>query len=100
MNQGLIPVISDPTSIDIGDFGVRINPCTIEEIERTVNMLSTYSPALCKQRSLATRAAAVRNFSQDEFSRRFEAAVLGMARDHQRRKAVACNNNVWQNRSV
>jgi glycosyltransferase involved in cell wall biosynthesis len=72
LNYGLIPLISDATSIDVGDFGVRINPCNIQEIVRTISRVSTFSPERCQRMSDKARATALQDYSEEKFHRDFK----------------------------
>ena len=75
MNQGLIPVVSRACGIDVGDYGVILEPCTIEEVARVVPTLSSYSAARCREMSLRARKAAVMDFSESAFRRNMMDAV-------------------------
>ena len=75
MNQGLIPVVSQACGLDIGDYGVMTDPCTIDEIARVVLMLSTYSTTQCREMSSRARHVAVTDFSEAAFHRNMKNAI-------------------------
>lgn len=75
MNQGLIPIVSPACGLDVGDYGVILNPCTIEEIAKVVPMLSSYSAARCREMSLMVRKAAITDFSESAFLHGMKAAI-------------------------
>ena len=75
MNQGLIPVVSPACGLEVGNYGVMLDLCAIEEIRKVVQELSTYSADRCCEISLRARKAAVTNFSESEFSRSMKEAI-------------------------
>jgi len=75
MNQGLIPVVSRACGLDVGDYGVILNQCTIEEIAKVVPMLSSYSAAKCNEMAARARQAAVTDFSESAFHQNMRDAI-------------------------
>ena len=75
MNHGLIPVVSQACGLDVDDYGVLLDPCTIEEITRVVLRLSSLSPAQCKTMSVKARRAAVSDFSEHAFTKNIKNAI-------------------------
>lgn len=75
MNQGLIPVVSQACGLDIGDYGVMLNPCTIERITEVVQSLSQRSPAWCEEMSRRTRKVVVTEFSETAFWQNIRDAI-------------------------
>jgi len=78
MNQGLIPVVSHATGLDVDGYGVILDACTIEEIARVVPMLSSHSAAWCKETSLKARRAATCDFSECVFANSMKKALQRM----------------------
>jgi glycosyltransferase involved in cell wall biosynthesis len=75
INQGLIPLISKECGLDVEDFGSIIEPCTIEDIQHQIRRFSSYPAEQCRALSLSARQRALMEFSEDIFSRNFEAAL-------------------------
>ena len=75
MNQGLISMVSQACGLDIGDYGVMLNPCTVEDIAEIVQGLSQRSPEWCEERSRRTRKAAVTEFSETAFLQNMNDAI-------------------------
>ncbi len=75
MNQGLIPLVSQACGLDIGDYGVMLNPCTIKRIGEVVQGLAQRSPGWCQERSRRTRKAAVTEFSETAFLQNMNDAI-------------------------
>jgi glycosyltransferase involved in cell wall biosynthesis len=67
MNQGLIPIVSRETRIDVTGFGLFLNECTVEEINKVVEEVSNKPLNWIKEKSLLTRKAAVTDFSEENF---------------------------------
>ena len=78
MNQGLIPVVSRACGLDVEDYGVVLDPCTIEEISTVVSMLSSYSAAQCREMSVRARKAAASDFSESKFANNMTKAIQYM----------------------
>jgi len=68
MNQGLIPLVSRACGVDVDNYGVIVDPCTIEEISTVVSMLASYSAAQCREMSVRARKAAASDFSESAFA--------------------------------
>lgn len=75
MNQGLIPVISRECTLNVDGFGSYLEPCTIEEIIKTVTVVSKYSSNRCREMSLKAHHEAVTNCSEAAFSRNMHQAL-------------------------
>lgn len=67
MNQGLIPIVSRETRIDVTDYGIFLNECTVEEISEIVDDLSNKPISWIKEKSELTRKAALIDFSEKKF---------------------------------
>lgn len=63
MFQGLIPLVSVGSHIDIADVGTVIEPFGVEEVQRTVREVSGNDAVWAKERSIA-----VQNYAKDVFS--------------------------------
>jgi hypothetical protein len=75
MNQGLIPVVSSACGIDIGDYGVLLEPCSIEEIQKDVSEVASYSIERHRKMSQSARQTAVTEHSEAAFAHKFASAV-------------------------
>jgi len=75
MHQGLVPVVSRESNIDVDGFGLQLWECSIREIVDTVEGLSKQPPEWCEKMSERTRDAAKRTFSVEAFLERFTMAV-------------------------
>ncbi|MDO9464750.1 MAG: glycosyltransferase [bacterium] len=67
MLQGLIPMVSRDTNMDVNDFGIMLNTCCIKEIVETVQDLSQRSPKWCKETSQRTHKIAITDYSEETF---------------------------------
>ncbi|RJR27571.1 glycosyltransferase family 1 protein [candidate division WWE3 bacterium] len=75
MHQGLIPVVSNATSIDTNDYGITLNTCSIDEIVKVVQDVSQRPPKWHEEMSYRTRKAAVTEFSEAAFLRNMKDAI-------------------------
>ena len=80
MHHGLIPVVSRESTVETGDYGVTLKNCSIEEIAQTVEELSQKPAEWCAEKSRATRAAAVQNFSEAAFLKNIRGAFESVLR--------------------
>ena len=69
MNQGLIPIVSRESNIDVTDFGIFLNECTTEEIINVVEEVSNKPLYWIKEKSLLTKNAIPDNYSEESFLR-------------------------------
>lgn len=76
MNQGLIPIVSRETRIDVSDFGVFLNDCTVEEIVKIINDVSNKPLSWLKEKSKLTRMAAITEYSEEKFLKNMKASIL------------------------
>lgn len=76
MNQGLIPIVSRETRIDVTDFGVFLNECTVEEIVKIVDEVSNKPLNWIKEKSVLTRKVAVTDYSEEAFIKNMKNNIL------------------------
>jgi len=81
MNQGLIPVVTPSCGLDTNDYGIRLEPCTVENIRSVVQELSASSPERCREMSLKARQVAVTVYSEEAFSSSMRAAIFSIVAD-------------------
>ena len=48
MAQGLVPIISQESGVDTEDFGMTLEPCTVESIQAAVTSFAGLSPETCR----------------------------------------------------
>jgi glycosyltransferase involved in cell wall biosynthesis len=75
MAYGLIPVVSLHSSIEVGDFGVLIEPCTIDHITELVTSLSEWEPEQCQPLSVRARQVVAEEYSEERFTERVTDAL-------------------------
>jgi len=69
MNQGLIPIVSRACVLDVGDFGLLLETCSIREIQETVRMVIQQPVGWHRERSEKARADACERHSPASFER-------------------------------
>lgn len=75
MNQGLIPLVSRHTGLDVQGLGAMIEPVTVESIRSVVQIVSAYSTDRCLALSTQARQAALTVYSQQAFLLDFQKAL-------------------------
>jgi glycosyltransferase involved in cell wall biosynthesis len=80
MNQGLIPVISHPAGIDVSNFGIWIDPCTIDRIRELVQEIASWPVERYKTMSLNAREVVRSAYSEESFSLELEKAIKTLIR--------------------
>jgi hypothetical protein len=65
MQTGLIPVVSRESGVDVQDFGLVLDPCSIDGIERAVRHLASMPARELEERSRKTWHVARENHSQE-----------------------------------
>ena len=75
MNQGLIPIVSRGANVDVGDFGIMLQTDSIDEIVRVVHQVMAQSPQWHRERSMRTKQAVLRDFSEQAFCTNLRTAI-------------------------
>ena len=71
MHAGLIPLVSRECGIDTDDFGLTLDSCEINEIRRRIAWTAGQSASWHERQSHEVRDAALRDYSQESFTRRW-----------------------------
>jgi glycosyltransferase involved in cell wall biosynthesis len=71
MHAGLVPIVSRECGIDLEDFGIELESCSIEDIRKAVRTASTMSVAELDKTSRQARQTAREKYSEQSFSIRF-----------------------------
>jgi hypothetical protein len=75
MSHGMIPILSREANIDTGEFGITINPCTIEEIHRTVNWVSQQPEEWHRTMSERVLDTVSRDYNEQQFLESMKDAI-------------------------
>lgn len=75
MHRGLVPIVSEESHIDTGDFGVTLSQSTVDEITSVVKEAAARPTDWCAQMAQRTCEAARRDHSVDGFRRQFMSAI-------------------------
>jgi glycosyltransferase involved in cell wall biosynthesis len=68
LQAGLIPIISYESGVDIGDFGLILHECSIEEIRSAVQMISSRPANTLEQMARKTWEFARQNNSREKYA--------------------------------
>jgi hypothetical protein len=78
MNQGLIPAVSRQAGVDVGDFGVWIDPPGVEMVRQVARTLAGLPAAHCREMSFKARQAAQEEYAEPRFAANFRAALCSL----------------------
>lgn len=87
MNQGLIPIVSRPCGLDVEDYGMILNTCTIEEIKQVVLKCVALSVSQCKVMFDKTREVIKNDFSENGFRNNMKNALLQLTTSQKSRRS-------------
>jgi glycosyltransferase involved in cell wall biosynthesis len=71
MHAGLIPIVSYESGIEVNDFGIIINDCSVESIKRSVQMVSSLPADILEIKSRQAWNYAVKNHNRERFAHEF-----------------------------
>lgn len=71
MHAGLIPIISYESGVDVGDFGILLKGCSVEEIQEKITKLSELSIDELKNKSYKAWEYARSNHTREKFSNEY-----------------------------
>lgn len=93
MNQGLIPIVSRASVLDVKDFGLVLEECSIREIRDTVKMIVEQSASWHRERAVRALAEARTAHSPETFDRtlrsHLESIVAGIPRHREGKRTEA-----------
>jgi glycosyltransferase involved in cell wall biosynthesis len=75
MAHGLLPVVTAACGIDVEDYGVLMEPCTIDRISEMVELLAGSDPERCRALSHQVRRAVAEKYSEAAFTRNLTGAI-------------------------
>jgi glycosyltransferase involved in cell wall biosynthesis len=75
MHAGLIPIVSYESSVDVHDFGVILNDCSIDTIKKTVQMLSSLPAEELKQMARKAWKFARANHTRERFAEEYKKII-------------------------
>jgi len=75
LQAGLIPIISYESGVDVHDFGIILKDCSIEEIKRSVQMVSNLSVEELKRMARNTWEYARANHTREKYAEEYRETV-------------------------
>ena len=75
MQAGLIPIISYETGVDVGDFGITLKNCSVEEIKTSLLEIANLSNAELKSRSHQAWEFARQTFTRENFTVKYKEVI-------------------------
>lgn len=81
-NGGLVPILTDETAIDLGDYGIRIADTSIPAVEESVMLASQLTEAELKARSEKAARAVNENNSIENYIRQLKSHLEQILKNH------------------
>lgn len=78
MHGGLIPIVSQASGVEVGDFGIVLPEGTVEAVTRAVREVSAFPEADLRRRSLATWEYAHSYHTRAHFREALQAFIAGL----------------------
>jgi glycosyltransferase involved in cell wall biosynthesis len=78
MHAGLIPVASYESGVDLEGFGVTLKDCSIEEITRSIEMISSLPAEELRRRSRKAWEFARANHTRERFAEEYRKAAVAI----------------------
>jgi glycosyltransferase involved in cell wall biosynthesis len=84
LHAGLIPIISRECGVNIGDFGVCLSDCSIEEIKASVRWVANQPAQTLKQMTRKAWEYARANHTKEKFTEEYQSIVEQIIRTYQK----------------
>ena len=84
MHAGLIPIVSYESSVDVYDFGVILNDCSVDEIKRSIQNISRLSSEELRTMSRKAWEYARATHTRERFAEEYRKAVDKIINFHSR----------------
>ncbi len=75
MHAGLIPIVSYETCIDMEDFGIILENCSVDEIKSSIKYLADLSAVELKSRSLKSWKYSRKHYTRENFSIKYKEVI-------------------------
>lgn len=75
MQAGLIPIVSYETNVNVGDFGYTLQDSSIEEIKKTVRIVSALPVDELKERACAAWRFSQENHTREQFVENYRKVI-------------------------
>ena len=82
MQAGLIPIISYESGIDVQDFGIILNDCSLAEITNTLKHLGRQPENTLREMALGTWEYAREHFTKDVYAKRYRHFIQSILEKH------------------
>ena len=82
MQAGLIPIVSYESNVEVKDFGLTLNDCTIEEIRRAIKTVSSFPANDLEQMALKTWEYSREYHTRERFAENYQKIIQGIIDGH------------------
>ena len=90
MHAGLIPIVSYESSVDVHDFGVILENCSIDEIRNSIENISKLPPEELKLMSRKTWEFARANHTRERFAAEYQRVIKQIIGERSNVKKADC----------
>lgn len=84
MHAGVIPIVSYESSVDVGDFGVILKDCSIDEIKISMRTVSSLPTEELKRMSRRAWEYARANHTRERFAEEYQKVIKRIIANHHR----------------
>ena len=84
MHTGLIPIVSFESSVDVEDFGIILKGSSLEEINKSLQVISSLPSEKLKQMSRKAWEFARANHTRERYSEEFRKVIEYIMKNHHR----------------
>lgn len=82
LQAGLIPIVSYESGVDVDDFGVILNDCSINEIKNSIRMVSNLTAQELKQMARKVWEYARANHTREKYAERYRIIIEEIIKNH------------------
>jgi glycosyltransferase involved in cell wall biosynthesis len=97
LHGGLIPIISYESGVDIGDFGLMLKGCSIDEIKNAIRRISSLPLQELKRMARSAWEFARANHTKDRFAEEYRKAIIDILATYAKRDAIAAEEVEHEN---
>jgi len=89
MHAGLIPIVSYESSVDVHDFGVILNDCSIETIKRSIQEIANLPAEKLRWMSRKAWEFARENHTGEKFAEEYKKVITHIIEVHRDKKGIS-----------
>ncbi|BAZ38473.1 group 1 glycosyl transferase [Calothrix sp. NIES-4101] len=95
LHGGLIPILSYESGVDVNDFGVILQNCSLEKIKEAIVDISSRSNWELSAMSRGAWEYARANHTKERFAEVYRNTILDIQKHHREKSAIASTSTSW-----